>query len=282
MRNKYRSPDLETPPAGTPILSQAELDEKNRQEAEERRRLEEQNSTTNQSPSAPSIDPAYVKQLEDTVRQTNERMARLEEAILARPTETPRQEQVDPEKEKAEYYENPGLYTDSKIDKRLKETIAPINQFIAELRGREVVDKLIDEVKNLVQFKGQWDSNVESAVRQQLATVNPAQINRTLVSHAAINAIGLKAMGAIGSSTPTPTPNPTSVPNNAPPNVRPSNPPAPRPQGSSAEPELNENERRMARENGQTPKEFVFWRDLPPNKLMTAKWDKKTQTGTVG
>ena len=282
VRNKFLAPSVK-PEAGTPILTQAELEAQQQHEQEqeaERLRLEAEQNTRNQSPPAPSIDPDYVKRLEDSVRESNQRMARLEEALLSRPVNNPPAPVVDPEKEKAEYFENPAAYTEKKLQQRLDETIKPINDFISEFRGSSRMEAAIAEVKESVEFKNQWDADVEQAVRQQLSTVNPAQINRNIVSHAAVNAIGLKAMGKIGRSTPAPSSNNNPVPNTPPPNVRPSNPPAPNHRPTNAEPVVTENERVMARANGQTIKEFVFWRDVPEDKVMNAKWDKAKQTGT--
>lgn len=264
MQNKFRSPETEVP-TGSPIPTEAEL---------EAQRLEE-SSKKIEPPAAPPIDKAYLDRLEQSVRGMQEENRRLQQLVESQ-TRLPAPTAPDPEKEKAEYYENPAAWTSKKIEDALNRTIAPINKFIGEFQGQSQLDNLINETKNDIRFKGQWDSDIEQAVRQQLSAIPANQINKATVAYAAVNAIGLKAMGTFGNSTPTPTP----VPNNSPPNVRPSNPPAPRPTGSQAEPVVTENERTMARANGQTVKEYIFYRDVPADKMMTAKWDKEKQTGT--
>ena len=140
---------------------------------------------------------------------------------------------------------------------------------------------MIREVKSNPRLSSQWDSNVEDAVRKQLISVPASQLTPALAQQAAINAIGLKTLGAFGSvPAPVSTSTPTSESVTTPANVRPSNPPAPNNRPTKKTIELDENSRRIARERRETPEEYVFWRDLPADKTMTAKWDRAKNEGT--
>lgn len=276
--------ETETPPqGGTPILSQEELEHQSQNDSGTQNPDDQQPTSTTNNPPVPAIDADYVKRLESALEQNN----RLIQDLMNRsstptPPEPPKPEPIDEEKDRELYFADPPRWHREQLDKRLKETIAPIQEFIDGVKSTDTLTTAINEFKEHPNFKPQWDDSVERAVRTQLASVPAGKITKQVIQHAVINAIGLKAVGALG-NTPTPPSNPEPRNENVPtppPNVRPSNPSAPRNTPSNAEPKLDENERRMARENKQTAKEFVFWRDLPPNKLMTAKWDHKTQTGT--
>ena len=247
--------------------------------------LEQQPNPNPNNPPAPPIDADYVKRLEDSIKQNNELtarnaeiMRRMEERLNTPPTPVaPVPVARTAEEDKAAYYEDPAAFTKRAIDEALDRTVKPLNEFVTNFRSNDQVDRLINDVKRNPQLAAQWDAQVENAVRQQLSTVSGANLNAAIVQQAAINAIGLKALGVFGSPAPAPAPSNNPDPNSMqPPNVRPSNPPAPNSRSSKPAPTLTENERRLAREKGQTPEEYVWWRDLPSERVMTAKWDRKT------
>lgn len=246
------------------------------------------------NPPAPPTDPnaEYTRQLQDSIRRNEELaqrnadlMAQLDQRIAALTNPAPRNSapstQTD-EEINAEYYAAPGAFVAKRIDQALERTVKPLNDFVQSFRSNEQVDNLISQVKQNPKLAAQWDSSVEDAVRRQLSSVPAANLNLGLAQQAAVNAIGLKVLGAIGTPAPSNPPAPSSQepPVSIPPNVRPSNPPAPNSRPAKKAVELNENERRMARENGQSPEEFVFWRDIPADKVMTARWDKSKNEGT--
>lgn len=241
-----------------------------------------------QPPAAPPIDPnaAYIKTLQESLDRNTQIMQQMSERLNAPPapaaTSTPAPAPRSAEDINKEYYESPGTFVERRIDAALERTVKPLNDFVANFRSTEQIDNLIRDVKVNPRLAAQWDSAVEDAVRKQLATIPAANLNLGLAQQAAINAIGLKTLGAIGTPAPTnpnPTPNP-ETPVTVPANIRPSNPPAPNSRPPKKVVELNENERRLARENRQSPEEYVFWRDLPADKVMTAKWDKTKNEGT--
>jgi hypothetical protein len=241
-----------------------------------------------QPPPVPPTDPTatYIKSLQDTLDRNAEIMRRMEERLSTPTTQTPAPAPApaprSAEEVNKEYYESPGTFVERRIDAALERTVKPLNDFVANFRSNEQVDRLISEVKQNPRLAAQWDAAVEETVRKQLSSVPAANLNLGLAQQATVNAIGLKALGAIGSApipNPVPTPNPEPTVT-IPANIRPSNPPAPNSRPAKKVVELNENERVMARQNRQTPEEFVFWRDIPADKVMTAKWDKAKNEGT--
>ena len=183
----------------------------------------------------------------------------------------------DVQTERTEFYNDPLEATRRVIRDELKETVAPLLDFVQGLKGQGAKDKFISAVKQDARFSGMWDAAVERAVEETLARVPADQINEQVVRSAAVQAIGLKAMGALEGAEAPPAPPAPPAPSGerrvtTPPHMRPSAPPAPTGRNGEAPKRrpLTENEERLRRENKQTVEDFWFWMELPANEVTTA------------
>lgn len=220
----------------------------------------------------------YSAILEDTLREQNRTIQQLQNATppVAPPAAPPR----NPEAERQDFYNDPIEATRKVVKTALEETVAPLLDFVKEMRGATTTDRIKNQVKNDPRFSGIWDADIERAVDETLTRVAPDKINEDVVRSAAVQAIGLKTMNMLPTTTPrTDNPNPNPNPPapterrvTTPPHMRPSAPPAPSSQTNGAKKlrPLTENEERLRRENKQTHEDFLFWLELPANEVTTA------------
>lgn len=210
----------------------------------------------------------YSTILEETLREQNATIQRLNEtrATPPAPTSPPAR---DAAAERQEFYNDPMEATRRTVRKELEETVAPLLDFVKEMRGQGVAGRLKEQVKNDPRFSGMWDAAVEHSVDEALARVTPDQINEGTVRAAAVQAIGLKAMGFLENSSGNGNPQPAGerrVPA-TPPHMRPSAPPAPSARPAPKLRDLTENEERLRRENKMSKEDFLWWLEQPAGDI---------------
>ena len=220
----------------------------------------------------------YTGILESTLRENNRTIQSMNERGTTTPPASTPPPARDPVAERQEFFNDPAEITRRTVRAELEQTVAPLLEFVKELKGQGMIGRLKEQVKTDPRFAPMWDSAVEQAVDATLAKVAPDQLNEHTVRAATVQAIGLKAMGMLEGSSPPPNsnPNPNPAPTGerrvqTPAHMRPSAPPAP--SGNGNKPKLRaltENEERLRRENKQTHEDFLFWLELPASEVTTA------------
>lgn len=225
----------------------------------------------------------YTGILEETLREQNRTISRLNEQVSSRPAAPePAPAPVDPATARQEFYNDPMTATRKIVGDALKETVAPLLDFVKEMKGQGLVGQLKSQLKADARFAPFWDEAVERGVDDAVSKLQPGQINEVTMQGIVVQVIGLKTMGLLPGSQPAPAPrnpNPNPDPNPAPrmtttpAHMRPSAPPAPSAgNGKKQLRALTENEKRLARENKMTDEEYLFWLDVPPSEVATAKF----------
>jgi hypothetical protein len=247
--------------------------------------------STTQSPPNPSSPPAsatesenvtrYNALLEDNLREQNRKIQELQDE-LARVKQTPAGPAAPTrteEEERQEFYNRPMAATRQLIKEELDRTIAPLTEFVQQMRGGSESERIISKLKVDPRFSSMWDASVEQAVNSVVARLNPDQINEQTITSTVIQAIGLKAIGQLApvapssapASAPSPTPTPSTPAENrpvvTPPHMRPSAPPGPSSNQRPARRQLNENEKRLAREKRMTDDQYLDWIEMPASAI---------------
>lgn len=267
------------PNEGTPIKSEADL-EAERLAAEGQPPVSSDPPPNPPTPQDGVTEPEdktkrYIAILEDTVREQNRKIQLAADAGNVQPTPATKPA-LTPEEEKQAYYQDPVTATRNIVNEALERTIAPLTDFVKEFRGQGATQRLVEKFKVDPRFSGMWDSQIEDAVTNFLATLQPEHINDATVQSAVIQAIGLRAAGLLpGTTAPTPTPTPKTPSNGnppvtpvTPPHMRPSAPPGPNDRPAAPKLRaLTENEERIRRENKQTHEEYLRWLDVPATEV---------------
>ena len=217
------------------------------------------------------------------IQEQNNELSRLRTARENPPPPPP-----NPEEERAAFYNNPKEETRKIVQDALRETIAPLTEFVSEFRSQSKVGKLVSNVKNDSRFSSVWDSDIEEYVEQALnaAAAQGVQLNDTIALQAAVNAVGMKQIGALGNGSTRrdnpPAPrndgdnrSPNNQPNRSdrpmpptPPHLRPTAPSGSRnDQGRNQQRPLTEAEKRLARENKMTDVEYLQWLEAPADQV---------------
>jgi len=224
----------------------------------------------------------YIGILEDTLREQNRTISQLNAQVTAKPTrEEPAPPPPDPAVARQEFYNDPMSATRRIVGDALKETVAPLLDFVNEMKGQGVAGRLKTQLKADPRFAPYWDDAVDRGIDDAVSKLQPGQLNEMTMQGIVVQIIGLKTMGLLpGSSAPAPrAPNPNPDPNSAPrvstqpAHMRPSSPPAPSAgNGKKVLRPLTENEERLRRENKMSHEEYLFWLDVPPSQVATAKF----------
>lgn len=270
---------------------------------------EELNQETNQDPSqsttdtsletpvnnAPPAPPAWHSALYEANQRAQQAERELEALRNRAPAPAPTPE---PPMEPGDLISNPQGFFD-RIRKELHDTVAPLRAETEQTRRVRNYASLKQRVlSSNPQIAGKLRL-AEPYIDQHLAPVlaerdvtdsDLATAFQSVVGWAAINSAEL-FMALMGQPGNAPTPNnpaPTPPqPNNPTPNpVLPPNIPAHlRAPGNTLNnntpkratwDDLNEHERRIAREQGMGPNQFIAWRDCPPEQL-NARYDELTK-----
>lgn len=228
-------------------------------------------------------------------RQIQEQRQELERIRTTR--ETPAPPPVNPEEERAAWYNDPKGETRKVLQEALKETIEPLTQFVREFKATSRVGKFITNVKSDPRFSAVWDSDVEDYVESALnnAAQQNIEITDTIAIQAAVQAIGMKQIGALGNGSSAPrtrNDNPPTDRSNdqpprsdrsmppTPPHLRPTAPTGPRSDnGAPKTRPLTEAEKRLARENRMTDAEYLAWLEAPATDVAFSDVGKPKPAG---
>lgn len=218
----------------------------------------------------------YTGLLENTLRENNRTIQQMNERGTTTPPPATPPPARDTAAERQEFFNDPAEITRRTVRAELEQTVAPLLEFVKEMKGQGAAARVKEQVKNDPRFSSMWDAAVERAVDETLARMKPEEITEQNVRSATVQAIGLKAMGMLeGSTTPAPRSDPPTPSGDrrvtTPAHMRPSAPPAPTGNGNKPKlRSLTENEERLRRENKQTHEDFLFWLELPASEVTTA------------
>lgn len=188
----------------------------------------------------------------------------------------------------AEFWRNPVGVIREMVKGEMAATVAPINERLRAGDTISVADR--EKAKMKIEYGPAWD-RMEPFVDQFVkdASARGVEVDANLMNVAALAAVGIvvKRDGAAVFTPAAPAP--------APPNGQPPSPPAPAPAPSmispphlrpsapaipGAEPdkpqirEFSENEKRLMRERGQTPEQYLAWLDIPPEGVASSRIGK--------
>jgi len=236
-----------------------------------------------QSPQQPGPSSEYVRLLEEQVREQNRI---IQESInrQSQPQPTP-EPQLDPEELKQRFYTDPYNTMREAINQELQTAIAPLREFVSQLKGNTEYDKLKGRFSVMPQFAAIFQNpDAVAALDQIMSHADKTDQN---MQAALVQVAGLMSLGALPGSNsghqPAPVPaaqpanqqpRPTNqqgaaaVPN--PPHMRPSGAPRAGSQTPTATRKLTELEKRLAREAGMSEADYLKWLDTPANKVIEA------------
>lgn len=266
-------------PSGTPIPTAAEL-ELQRQRTQQTPNLappatEAGRSVEPSAPTEPSREQrllaAQEQMLRDQAQQIKAMQGRLEKMEAPPPVPTADQDR--------KYWESPTTVIKELLAAELEKTVAPINARLNTQTSESEYDKAKKKLRE--EYKDIWDK-IEPSIDQwsngHIASGQP--LTEDLLNIAAMTASGAYYRGKLGNGTipmPAPAPAPAPTPSGGivttPPHLRPSAPVIPGHESPApAETrELTENERRLAKERGQTPAQYLEWIDVKPEDVVKSK-----------
>lgn len=247
---------------------------------------------TNQPTDSPIDNSRYISTLEETLREQNRHIQELTTKLSSTPEPVHREPEKTTEERRQEFFNDPVEANRRLIREELQSTVAPLVEFVNQLKGGTKTDELVNRFKNDVRFSGMWDNDVEAFVRNQVKNVSADQLNDNVFGTVVVSAIGMKATGILpkangngfadpssrNTPAPAPNPNPTPMPT-TPPHMRPSAPPGPsgNPEGKKKARELTELERRLARERRMTDAEYLEWLEVPATDVVNSAIGKETK-----
>ncbi|HEX9430477.1 MAG TPA: hypothetical protein VF944_08880 [Candidatus Bathyarchaeia archaeon] len=270
-----------TPGSGTPVKSAAEL--------------ASQRTQPTSDPPAPPTEPTApgagvpqeeldrAKQLiaaqdqviRDMNAQITQRMRGVDERVRKLEAPAPDADELN-----QEFWKNPIGAMQTLIQEELKRTVGPLNDFRVRTEGASAYDRMKAGLK--AQYGDIWphiEGTIDSFVEQAVAAGN--EVNNQLLGVAALAASGAYYRGqlpGVAAPTTTPRPTPPQPPTTeptvvTPPHLRPSAPTVPGTEAGTKKErrELTENERRLARERGQSPEQYLDWLDVPPEEVVRSQ-----------
>lgn len=203
------------------------------------------------APQNTEILNAYQQQLLEQARENKRLRDELEAA--RRPAPQP----PSPEEEK-QFFDAPRTATAQIVRQELEQQVKPINDFVRQMQREQNYTALKSQMRqNPAQFA--YLGQVEHYLDQIMQSAAVVDVPTVIAAYNTALGYHISQGGSLNApSNPTP---PTNVP--IPPNPRPAPPVTPpsNPRGNKTRPQLTENEKKIARFNGQTDEEFIFWRD---------------------
>ena len=218
----------------------------------------------------PTILAAYREQL---LTESRER-ARLQRELDE--TRKPKETAPTPEEEK-EFFDKPKSIVRDLIRQEIREAVRPFNESAAAQQRAA----LIAEVKRQMRLKPAqfpYIDQVESLFDQILSNVQVIDANVSVQAYNTALGYHISQGGRLEAKAPDA---PSAPPNrgtppvsNNPPHIRPSAPPAPPSGGKQKLRQLTENERKIARFNGQSDEEYLIWSgDMDPKDIVNVTDD---------
>jgi hypothetical protein len=213
----------------------------------------------------PTILAAYREQLLTESRERARLQRELDDA--RRTPEKP----PTPEEEK-EFFDKPKSIVRDLIRQEIREAVRPFNESAAAQQRAG----LIAEVKRQMRLKPAqfpYIDQVESLFDQILSNVQVIDANVAVQAYNTALGYHISQGGRLEAKAPDAPPAPsnrgTPPVNNNPPHIRPSAPPVP-PSGNKQKlRQLTENERKIARFNGQSDEEYLIWSgDMDPKDIV--------------
>lgn len=230
-------------------------------------------------PSDPPINPKYVSALEDTLRENNRRIQAQQDRLdlLERNQNQTPSTPASPEEQRNAFFNNPHEHTRSIVADELGKQIKPLLDFVQAMPKPGA-----DTIKNRIKYHPAYSNAFNDPLVDQAFDVLFAGVpnqNEQTAQAVANQIIGLKATGQLRAAMGLPSeptapipPTPNTMPNQpAPPYVPPTPPPTPRQQERPRVRELDENERRLAREKNMTPEVYLAWLGEDPKGVVSSK-----------
>jgi hypothetical protein len=217
----------------------------------------------------------------EEIRRIGGRQEKLEQQ-LAESKKPPEPSVADKTKE---FYDNPTKV----IEEALKKTVQPLIEFRDEFKAQSAYEKLKVEFKSDPTYSAFLATpGVESAVDQLMSKNAPTPESMRAVILGVKGGIDLgiiklpttpAASGQPANQPPAPAGGAPKVPDNLPPHLRPSAPPGPADEKGDSKTSkykamaenANENQRRLARENGLSLEEYFEMNDVNPLDVVFSK-----------
>lgn len=194
---------------------------------------------------------AYQQQLLEQARE-NKRLRDELEASRRQPPAPP-----SPEEEK-QFFDAPRTATTEIVRRELENQVKPINDFVRQMQRDQAYAGLKQQMRaNPAQFA--YLAQVENYLDQIMQQAQVVDANTVIAAYNTALGYYISQGGSLTPSTPEPSRS-NNVP--VPPNPRPAPPlTPPSPRNTRTKPQLTANEQKIARFNGQTDEEYIFWRD---------------------
>ena len=216
----------------------------------------------------PTILAAYREQL---LTESRER-ARLQRELDE--TRKPKETAPTPEEEK-EFFDKPKSIVRDLIRQEIREAVRPFNESAAAQQRAA----LIAEIKRQMRLKPAqfpYIDQVEGLFDQILAQAQGIDANVAVAAYNTALGYHISQGGRLEAKAPdaplaplAPSNRGTPPVNSNPPHIRPSAPPAPPSGGKQKLRQLTENERKIARFNGQSDEEYLIWSgDMDPKDIV--------------
>lgn len=185
--------------------------------------------------------------------------------------EAPKPPVPDPAAQTKGFYDKPIESVTEIVRREINEAIAPLKGFVSAYTTNDELSKMKNELRinpNIAKVLDVGEAYVDRLISE--ATSKGAPLTREMVMGAVASVKGGIDLGWIqsnGGTAPAPPAPPAGggnpPPPNAPPHLRPSAPPAPAAGAPKKLRDLNEEERRLARENKLSDEEYLLALDMP-------------------
>ena len=202
---------------------------------------------------------AEIESLFNLMQNTVQSQTRRINELASTPAPSPVDEPVT--EPKGDFFDDPLAH----MRRELRAAVAPINEEIANIKAQATVNMAWEQVGMKFGDFDKFRPHVEVMLSNM--GVAPNQVTPDLLESLYYGAKGYIATHE-QSVEPTAPPTKTQAP--PPPQHRPSSAPLPRSQGSRPR-QLTEDERRMAREFGMTPEQWIEWGDKDEGAVADAE-----------
>jgi hypothetical protein len=206
---------------------------------------------------------ATIREQGQELNKLNSRVTQVEEKIPA-PVE------VSSEDRAKKFYQDP----QKAIDEAVERAVAPLKDFVRSFKSESQYDRLKTRFKSDDRFKQVFEQ-YESYIDEAMSKNEPTEGNMIGVLS---GVVGAARLGFLKGAPPVNDTKEKEREVFTPPHIRPSHtrPPESRDEKPKTR-ELTENERRLAREKGQSPEEYIAWLDEPKDRVAVSKIGKEAK-----
>lgn len=251
--------------------------------AAEKKKLEEKTTPTEEKGIKVTQDAPTAR--EKLMMQEIERQGRVNAELSANVAKLMAGPEKSETEKNKEFWENP----DKRFKEMLDETVKPLNDFVGEMRRGEAYKGLKERVyasnPKLAAFAKQpgVSDYIDRIIGSSKGEVNEGVIKATIMSIRGAIEMGeltIEGVAPSNGNERTITEDKSTINRETkddknmtlPPHLRPSAPPPPKGgKEEEKEPDLDENERRLARENKLTPRQFKEWQEMKPLDVAHSK-----------